>query len=437
MIRNIIYIAIGCLFFTDSLAQNKQFMRLAVGDTVPDLIFDKVLNHSKETIALSEFKDQFLILDFWTTYCVSCIQSFPKLNQIQDQYQGEVKILLVSEYGDLQHNQNFFESRKGDKRINLPSIVGDSVLKELFPHRGVPFVVWIDGNRIVRAFTNHIAVTSENVGLMLTDKTLVFPEKRIQSTFDRLKPLFVNDNGGKDDGFIYRSMFAGYIDSIPYSGFVRQQDSANIRLFLMNRTFDEMYRELYSIAYKDSLDSLSWKYLYAKGPIIKLPAEFQYQPRSKVSIDYIENELFNRDNSFTYELMVPREKGLSFAYEKMYNELNLFFGIKVVLTECEVDALELSGQTPNIGSSESPDISTNGEFLIARGVSLKNVVDHINNTLEVPFIVNKSEDKIKVDIKISLSGDLLKNLFESFEQLGYQLKQSKIKVQQMVYESKI
>ncbi len=437
MIRNIIYIAICCLFFKDSLAQNKQLTPLSIGDTVPDLVFDKVLNHSKETIALSEFKDQFLILDFWTTYCVSCIRSFPKLKQIQDQYPNEVKILLVSEYGDMQHNRQFFEKRRKENRVNLPSIVGDTVLKQLFPHQGVPFVVWVDGNRVVRALTNHIAVTSGNVRLMIENNTMVLPEKKVQQTFDRLKPLFVNNNGGDDDGFIYRSMFAGYIDSIPYSGFVRQKDNSYIRLFLMNSTFDEMYRELYSIAYKDSLDSISWKYLYAKGPIIKLPANFQYLPRSKANKDYVENELFNRSNSFTYELIVPREKGLSFAFEKMYNELNTFFGIKLALMESEVGALELSGKTWNIGSSEIPDISTDGESLILQGVSLKNIIDHINNTLEVPFIVNKSEDKIKVDMKISLKGNLLKNLVESFEQLGYQLKQSKIKVQQMVYDSKI
>lgn len=436
MIKYIIYFTFSCLFLTGSYAQNKQFVPLAVGDTVPDLVFDMVVNHSNEVIKFSEFKDQLLILDFWTTYCISCIQSFPKLNQIQNQYLGEVKILLVSESGDMQQNLNFFESRKGDKRINLPSIVGDSVLKELFPHRGVPFVVWIDGNRIVRAFTNHIAITSENIRLMLTDKTLVFPEKRIQKTFDRTKPLFVNNNGGKDDGFIYRSLFAGYIDSIPYSGFVRQQDSTNIRLFLTNSTFDEMYRELFFNAYKKSLDSISWKYLYAKGPIFKHSAKFQYMPRSKASKDYVQNELFNSKNSFTYELIIPQDKGLSFAYEKMLNDLNSFFGLAVFFVESDVNVLELSGQVPSIGSSGVPGIATDGEFLIARSVSLKNIVSHINNTLDVPFIISNLDDEINIDIKISLNGDVLNNLFESFEQMGYQLRKSKIKVQRMVYESK-
>lgn len=46
---------------------------LSIGDTVPDLLFDNLLNHSAPTVRLSGFRGKLVILDFWATWCTACL----------------------------------------------------------------------------------------------------------------------------------------------------------------------------------------------------------------------------------------------------------------------------------------------------------------------------------------------------------------------------
>ncbi|MGB8190551.1 MAG: redoxin domain-containing protein, partial [Chitinophagaceae bacterium] len=64
----------------DVASQQLKIRELNVGDTLPDLEVKDVINYSKSSIKISEFKDKYLILNFWATWCSPCIVSFPKLD---------------------------------------------------------------------------------------------------------------------------------------------------------------------------------------------------------------------------------------------------------------------------------------------------------------------------------------------------------------------
>ncbi len=76
-----------------------QIKPLKIGDTIPELLWNtplKVVNHpsAREQITLNDYRDKkLIILDFWATWCGSCIKSFPKIAQLQTNF-SEVQYLL-------------------------------------------------------------------------------------------------------------------------------------------------------------------------------------------------------------------------------------------------------------------------------------------------------------------------------------------------------
>lgn len=64
---------------------------LKIGDRVPEIIISKIIGDSKPDAKISDFKDKLLILDFWDTFCGSCIEALPKLDSLQQKFGNKIK----------------------------------------------------------------------------------------------------------------------------------------------------------------------------------------------------------------------------------------------------------------------------------------------------------------------------------------------------------
>src|SRR5690606_20506625 len=121
---------------------------LQIGDTISDYLWHlplQVVNHpeGKATITLDEYRGKLIILDFWATRCTACIQSMPKAATINYEY-DDVNVILATREPTAKARE-FFAKRASDSTWDgLTSIVDDSLLAGLFPHRLIPHVVWID-----------------------------------------------------------------------------------------------------------------------------------------------------------------------------------------------------------------------------------------------------------------------------------------------------
>lgn len=146
-----------------------------VGDILPNTIaFKNVINYKSNSIRLSDLRGKLVILDFWSTYCTSCIQAFPHLDSLQQKYAGQVQILLVireaGEYITENKIKAFIAGFKKDHSLGIPiAITSNDSTRQLFPHTGIPHYVWIDPYGRILAKTMSLFVTENYIETALAD----------------------------------------------------------------------------------------------------------------------------------------------------------------------------------------------------------------------------------------------------------------------------
>lgn len=216
---------------------------LAIGDMVPDITFADVYNHGVDTLRLSDYRGKLVILDFWHTWCISCLQAFPKVDSLQLEYGDRIQFLAVSTLG-LQETDDFFREFARVHRPEIPFITGDSLLSKLFPHQGLPFHVWITAEGRVLHLTGGAYLTREKLDLALAGKPTGIPAVPTRMTY--LKTLL-------DTAYDAEIAFASYL--------VRWNSLKNFRIEKpttpneytvsgdIQRMFQYLYRQLGGIGF--------------------------------------------------------------------------------------------------------------------------------------------------------------------------------------------
>ncbi|MGV8092834.1 MAG: TlpA family protein disulfide reductase [Mangrovibacterium sp.] len=279
---------------------------LKIGDPVPDIGLEHLINYPQPTAQFSDFKDQLLILDFWATWCSPCVRAIPHLEQLQREYGNDLRVLLVTS-----QDKNLIAPFLAKRNITLPCVVNDQFLSALFPHQFVPHEVWIkDGN--VFAITSDAEVTAANIKDVLSGTTGSFPEKKSNFDYDHKKPLLIGDNGGKADDLMYHSVITGYLDGIGGGGVYT--DSLNrYKIRALNGNVVQLYQTAIRYTGNIPLTYHNRNILECDEKEILPPSQAPaYSPAV-------------RDQYYSYELIVPsglKEK----AAELMLEDLNRFFG---------------------------------------------------------------------------------------------------------------
>jgi cytochrome c biogenesis protein CcmG/thiol:disulfide interchange protein DsbE len=95
-----------------------------IGTAAPDF----TVHDSSNTVSLSQFKGQVVVLNFWATWCAPCIEEMPSLVQMQKMMKARgITVLAVSvdvdqsEYQRFlrDHNVSLLAVRDGDQKANM------------------------------------------------------------------------------------------------------------------------------------------------------------------------------------------------------------------------------------------------------------------------------------------------------------------------------
>lgn len=255
---------------TLSFSQLASFPPPIIGKVCPDYTIHGVTKFSKSEVTISDFRGKFLILDFWGRNCLTCIKSFPHINELQNEFKGDIQFMLIASNDKKWGSgvQEFFEKISDKYKLQIPSAY-DSSLFPIFNIETVPHVVIIDREGIVKAITNSENLTHTSLQKLLTDNTFPYRMKLgspIEMDEDQSNSRAVSNQDAQE---LYQSSFSKWYPGEPRSVTAKIANQENNNGFRSNGISLEW---LYKIAYLgtsywkfgDSLYSNLWPHMVIK-----------------------------------------------------------------------------------------------------------------------------------------------------------------------------
>lgn len=298
---------------------------LKVGDAfIPPNEIQKMRGNEK-AIDLSAMENKVIILDFFDTFCGTCIQSMPKLQQLQNKLKSKLQIINVA-WQDKATLDKFFANNVflKENNVDLPVIYSDSYLKELFPHQSAPHVVFLYKGK-VQAITGNKLVTEANVLALLNNGSIDLP---LKDDFGKGN-LMVEDKPKSQ--IIGAVTLAGYQNGVPFESFKNQRDSVS---GLQKTSF-------YNVSIYSAVLS-SWAKIkmpnYIPRPerlILKVKDPNRYEDLSSLG------DTWEMQNAISYERLDPIIRSDSAQAHIVLNDLHSFLGIRTYRTMKNIESLIL------------------------------------------------------------------------------------------------
>lgn len=336
--KQIIYIFCFCLITKCIQAQPDQESNYPkIGKPCPEFVLKDVQYFAKKQVSLNDFQGKPLILDFFAVGCTSCFTSFPKINELQHQFNDKLQIILVGK--EHRFIRSSYERFREKYELKLP-VVYDTIVFNQFKISGVPHVVWIDKNGIVKAVTSSSDVNKKNLELFIDGKDFQFEDysydasKDRWSKFDYTKGFLINGNGGNDEYFIQRSLLAKWEKGMPafVATNIDRYVSAGLDLQVLGLPLTDLYRLAY---FGEPSDWFTWDtLLYAKyhySPILEVKDPAVFKPDKWADAE-----------KFSYSQILPPEKRTAtHMMEVMQRDLKNFFGYDVSIETRKMPYLKL------------------------------------------------------------------------------------------------
>lgn len=407
------------LSFAQKVIQNStdELEVVGVGMQVPSEIWRKVPR--KNTTRL-------VILDFWGTWCTVCMESFPHMKSLQEQFPEDLQIVLVN---PIESEKKVAEkiSKLNTGRVKhgmepfvlpnqLPRITGDSIFNKVFFIRSFPHHVWLDSAGKVLYMTGSYNAIPQNVKAVLNGKQVnmlpkddfagekISKKGYLQPTISDLPP-------------VYYSAFIPYYSTISSGAYITDSVKQIFRVTEYNSDPMSLFRTAFI---QDGM---------AERVIIEAKNSEQYKRPDYETQAYLVDDWI-RKYVFTYEIQCPLQ-GKDRWREKMQDDVNQFFGqrfgIEGHLEKRKLSALILKQKDkkliPVTNGGKWEYVNKDSLFIINNNL-YRELVDVLRTQLEVmkigrPFIDESGIDPdTKIDVKIVGSLKDLKNLRKQLQKYG-------------------
>jgi thiol-disulfide isomerase/thioredoxin len=304
-----------------SSAQQKE---VVIGDKLPEALTQVQYGSEKKTVNLKDlYKDKLLIIDFWATWCVPCLNEMKFLDSLRGKHPEEFNVLMVTRESNSIISDFFGQARNRDITTrNLMISVSDTVLHKLFPHRGIPHNVWIDKGGFVRAITSQTAVTTKNILGFKHGENQKGLRMKKEVAFDPSAERFSTG----DTSFSYRSIITRKIPGI-YSGgsFTVPEGEGTRRHFIWNgfllRAFWNAYSEFNPHLRLNLIE------IHTRDSLKFIPPSKSYAYLLKGS-KYADYDAWNDEHSLFYDLSLSKTVPNSKFREYMFNDLEREFNVE-------------------------------------------------------------------------------------------------------------
>ena len=150
------------------------FGQVKNGEAVPDINFKTILNSPVSSANLSILKGKVVLLEFWATWCGSCIVAMPHLQKLQQQYKDKLQVIAINDE-TVKRTKQFLAVKPFNYWFAVDT---NEQIAKLFPHQMIPHTVLIGADGLLIANTDPEAVTGMVIDSMLNRQAVHLPEKK-------------------------------------------------------------------------------------------------------------------------------------------------------------------------------------------------------------------------------------------------------------------
>jgi len=158
---------------------------IAIGQAVPDSLLDAELNllGAGTAFKLAGFKGKPYILDFWASWCGSCIKSLPHADSLLKANRQALGIVLVNSSArdrDAEKLSQFVGSfLKDHPGFSVPFIAQHGLFSRYFKISRLPGYVWVGSDGRIKAVTGYGTLNEENILRFLAGGQLLMGKEEI------------------------------------------------------------------------------------------------------------------------------------------------------------------------------------------------------------------------------------------------------------------
>lgn len=427
----IIVLAVLCLFFkveARNIAKGKLEHPRANDTLVRPLIAGqfisqglwktplKIIKPSKTEylMSLDQYKGKVILLDFWATWCGSCLKHFPELDSLQERYKKDLKIILVNSYNSGDTKSKIIrllqlKNRELKGGLSLPCVISDSILANTFPHTFLPHLVWIGKDGIVKAITSADEVTTKNIDLLLATNSLTTYGKVDEST---QQLLYSNNNLPQKNLVQYSILLKGKIDGLGGGARPRKINDSIRGMVFSNRSLFTLFNMAASRLIKD---------FTPKNLILTVhDSSVFFQPKSGVSL-----EEWQRKNFYSLDLIVPSGQFANF-YKYMLADLNRYSGYTGTIETKDLGCWTIQRTKPDNlfatkGGTYNNTLFETGQKVL-KNAPIKDLCEWLNSMTgpNEPVIDQTGYTKM-IDINFEKGSDNLKSVNDQLAHWGLTL----------------
>jgi thiol-disulfide isomerase/thioredoxin len=149
---------LSLIFFAQSGAK--------VGDVLPNLPIDKVLNLTTQKTDLKTLQTNITIIDFFGTWCVPCIKALPELDKLKAKFKNDLNVLLVS----IEKEDKLTKFIAAKQPFSFPIIVDEqNVFTDALQPPSYPYTVIVNQNLKVIHIANAVDLTEELIAKLIKE----------------------------------------------------------------------------------------------------------------------------------------------------------------------------------------------------------------------------------------------------------------------------
>lgn len=266
-----------------------------------------------------------------------------------------------------QRTDKFFNGAGKDYQ-SLTSVINDTVLNRLFPHRGIPYYVWIRDNKVI-ATTDGFEISTEIIKKAIS--STAYQIQSITNIDRKARPLLQSSLVDSSMNVQAYSIFInGYIRGMSAGTFFRYTPQGRVygRQFA-NLPLKDIYFGIATHLFKKKE-----QHFYSKLMLIECT-----QPELLNADPTAPTEL-SSPNTYSYELNVPYDKADS-LYGFMLTDLNRYTNFTANVERRDLNCLVLKKDADNDKlKSRSPtgESSFKNAAVRLRNVPLSYLLNHLN-----------------------------------------------------------